>query len=189
MHQLRTDAVEIFGTVAAAEEWIKNPSLTWQKTNLNSVKPKLLGTREHHLTCLNPECNRKFATLAERNYHMHIAHTTHINNSIEDESKPFACPIASCNMRYRREGWLTRHIEQCHQASEEAPTPPPTTTTPATKTNLGSQHLNSSAPFVQNTANKKRNDPPLLFKASIFRAQGHVSERNHCWDDCEVVGI
>ena len=85
MHQLRTDAAEIFGTVAAAEEWIKNPSLTWPKTNLNSVKPKLLRTREHHLTCLNPECNRKFATLAERNHHMRIAHTTHFDNSIEDE--------------------------------------------------------------------------------------------------------
>ena len=31
--------------------------------------------------------------------------------------------------------------------------------------------------------------PILLFKASIFRAQGHISERNHCWDDREVVGI
>ena len=73
------------------------------------------------------------ATLAERNHHMRIAHTTHINNSIEDESKPLACPITSCNMRYSREGWRTRHIEQCHQASEEASTPPPTTTTTATK--------------------------------------------------------
>ena len=62
MHQLRTNAAEIFGTVAAAEEWFEDPSLTWPKTNLNSVKPKLLGTRKHHLTCLNPECNRKFVT-------------------------------------------------------------------------------------------------------------------------------
>ena len=75
----------------------------------------------------------KFATVAERNYRMHIAHTTHIDNSIEDESKPFACPIASCNMRNRREGWLTRHIVQCHQASEEASTPQLTTTTPEKK--------------------------------------------------------
>ena len=181
MHQLRTDAVEIFGTVAAADEWIKDPSLTWPKTSLNSVKPKLLGTREHHLTCLNQECNRKFATVAERNYHMHIAHTTHINNSIEDESKPFACPIASCNMRYRREGWLTRHIEQCHQASEEAPTPPPTTTTRATKNKSRIPTSEFKCPLCSII---------LLFKASIFRAQGHVSERNHCWDDqSEVVGI
>ena len=64
---------------------------------------------------------------------MRIAHTIHINNSIEDESKPFVCPLTSCNMRYSREGWLTRHIVQCHQASEEASTPAPTTTTPATK--------------------------------------------------------
>ena len=34
MYQLRTDAAEIFGTVADAEECIKTPSLTWPKTNL-----------------------------------------------------------------------------------------------------------------------------------------------------------
>ena len=126
MHQLWTDAAEIFGLVAAADKWNKKPSMTWSNTNLDDVKPILLRTREHHLTCLNTGCNRKFATLAERNHHMRIAHTTHINNSIEDESKPFVCPITSCNMRYSREGWLTRHIEQYHQASEEASTPPPT---------------------------------------------------------------
>ena len=64
--------------------------------------------------------------------HMHIAHTMLNKNGI-DESQPFACPIASCNMPCRREGWLSRHIAQCHQASEEASTPSPTPTTPATK--------------------------------------------------------
>ena len=88
VHQLGTDAAEIFGTVAAAEEWIKYPSLTLPNINLNIVKPKLFRTREHHLTCLNPECNRKFANVAERNYHMHIVHTTHINNSTEMNLNP-----------------------------------------------------------------------------------------------------
>ena len=66
--------------------------------------------------------------------HVHIAHTRLNSNAIEDESKPFACPIASFNLRCRREGWLTRHIEECHQASEEASTPAPKPTTPATET-------------------------------------------------------
>ena len=44
-------------------------------------------------------------------------------------------------------------------------------------------------PPYKDTANKKKNDQPLLFKASIFRAQGHVYKGNHCWDDREVVGI
>ena len=30
--------------------------------------------------------------------------------------------------------------------------------------------------LFEDTESKKSNDPPLLFKASIFRAQGHVSE-------------
>ena len=140
-------------------------------------KLKLLRTREHHLTCLNPECNRKFATVSERNYHMHIAHTMLNNNAIEDESKPFACPIASCNMRYSREGWLNRHIEQCHQASEEASTPAPTPTAPSTKnkTRMPTTTSEFKCPSLfEGTPKIKRNDPPLLFKASIFRAQGHV---------------
>ena len=68
---------------------------------------------------------------------MHTAHTRLNNNSVEDESQPLACPITSCNMSYSKEGWLTRHIEQCHQASEEASTPPPTTTSPATRNKSG----------------------------------------------------
>ena len=133
MHQLRTDAAEIFGTVAAAEEWIKNQSLTWPKTNLNIAKPKLLRTRERGLSCPNPECNRKFATVADRNSHVHIAYTRLNNNTVEDESKPFACPITLCNMRYRREGWLTRHITQSHQASKQASTSASTPTTTPTE--------------------------------------------------------
>ena len=45
------------------------------------------------------------------------------------------------------------------------------------------------SPLYIDTANKKRNDQPLLFKASILSAQGHVYEWNHYWDDREVVGI
>ena len=119
MHQLQTDAAEIFGTVAATWECIKN---TWSKTNLDSDKPKLLRTRELGVTWLNPECNRKFAEITEGNCHMCIAQMMFNNNDIVDESQPFVCPITSCNMRYRRKGWFTRHITQCHQASEEAST-------------------------------------------------------------------
>ena len=100
--------------------------MTWSKTSLGSVKPKLLRTRERGLTCLNLECNRKFATVAKRNSHMHTAHTRLNNNTIEYKSQPYACPKASYKMRYRREGWLTRHTAQCHQSSAEASTPPPT---------------------------------------------------------------
>ena len=128
MHQLRKDAAKIFRTVAAAEEWVKKPSLTWPKTNLNSVKPKLLRPREHHLTCLKPEFNRKFSTVAESNYHMHIAHTMLNNSAIEDESTPFACPIA------------------------------PTTTTPATKnkTRIATITPEFKCPFVQRYCQRKK---------------------------------
>ena len=128
----------------------------------------------------------------ERKCHMHIAHTRLNSNEIEGESKPFASPISSCNMLYRREGWLIRHIVQCHQASEEASTPPPTTTTPTTKnkTRIPTITPEFKCPLCSKILpTKKRNDPPLLFKAPIFHAQGHVSERNHCWDDHRVVGI
>ena len=55
--------------------------------------------------------------------HMRTAHNPSTNNTIEEESKPYLCPITSYNMRYHRKGWLTRHITQCHQACEEASAP------------------------------------------------------------------
>ena len=178
MHQLRIDAAEIFETVAAAEEWIKNPSLTWPKINLDKVKPKLPRTRERGLNSLNPECNRIFATVEERNCHIHIAYTRPNNNVLVDESEPFACPIAPCNIRYRREGWLTRHISQCHQASEEASTLSPKPTTPSTKKKTMMPTITSEfrCPFCSKILpTKKRNVPPQLFKASIFRALNEIT--------------
>ena len=100
----------------------------WWMSHKHSTNLKLLSLFLPHA----PD-RSSCATLAERNHHMRIAHTTHINNSIDDESKPFACPITSCKMRYNREGWLTRYIEQCHQVSGGASTPPLTTTTTAIK--------------------------------------------------------
>ena len=140
---LRTDAAEVFGTAAAAEEWIKNSSSTWPKTNL---------------ACINPECNRKFPTVTERNGHLLIAHTMLNNDAMEEESQPFACPIASCNMHYRRKGWLTRHITQCHQASEEVSTPAPTPTTLATKnkTRIPTTTPEFKCPFVQRYCQQKK---------------------------------
>ena len=67
---------------------------------------------------------------------MLIAHTRLNNNAIEEESQPVACSIASCNMSYRRKGWLSRHIAQCHQASEEASTPAPTPRTHTTENKI-----------------------------------------------------
>ena len=110
------------------EEGTKNPSSIRPKTSLGNVKPKLLRTRELGLTCLNPECNRKLATVTERNCYMMIN-----NNAIEDEQISFPCLIASCNMRYRRKGWLTQHITECHHSSERASTSAATSTTPATE--------------------------------------------------------
>ena len=148
----KLDAAEIIKTVPAAEGWIKNPLLTWPEINLDNVKLKLLKTHECDLTCLNPECNRKFATVAERNCQMHISHTRLNKNSIEEESKPFACPIASCNLRYHRKGWLIRHIAQCPQASEEATLPAPAPAISATKnktTMPTSTPFKFKCPFVQ----------------------------------------
>ena len=84
------------------------------KTNLGNVKPKLFNIYEGGVTCLDPECNKKFATVKERNHHMCIANTVPNNNAIENESKPFASPSAPRNMSYHRKVWLTRHIAQCH---------------------------------------------------------------------------
>ena len=58
----------MFGTVAVTEEW--------PQANLGNVKPKLLRTGECGLTSLNPECKRKCATVAERNWQLHIACAT-----------------------------------------------------------------------------------------------------------------
>ena len=123
MHQLQIDAKEVFGSNVAAAEWIKDPSYKYPKTDLTNVKPKLVGRRERNVKCSNSECHRMFATRSEMNRHMRTAHNTSTNNTIEEESKPYLCPITSCNMCYRRKGWLTRHIVQCHQASEEALSP------------------------------------------------------------------
>ena len=94
---------------------------------------RLFNTRECGAICLNPECNRKFATVNERNHQIRTAYMMPNINSIEDESKSFTCPLAFCNLRYRRKGWLTRHITQCHQASEEDSKPAPAQTTPTTE--------------------------------------------------------
>ena len=117
MHQLQIDAKEVFGSNVAGAEWIKDPSHKYPKTDLTNVKPKLLGRRERNVQCLNSECHNMLATITEMNSYMRADHNPSTNNTIEEESKPYLCPITSCNMCYRRKGWLTRHIVQCHQAS------------------------------------------------------------------------
>ena len=83
---------------------------------------------------------------------MHMGDMRPNNNTIEDEPQPFTCPIASCTMRYSRKGWLTRHITQCHQASEEASTSAQRLQHPRRKAKIGrqqQQRLNSISPSVQ----------------------------------------
>ena len=107
---MKIDAKEVFGANAAAVEWIKDPSYKYPKTDLENVKPKLVGRRERNVKCLNSESHRMFAAINEMNRHMRTAHNTSTNNIIEEESKPYLCPITSCNMRYRKKGWLIRLI-------------------------------------------------------------------------------
>ena len=63
MHQLQIDAKEVFGSNAAAAEWIKDPSYKYPKTDLTNVKPKLLGRRERDVKCSNSERHRIFAEI------------------------------------------------------------------------------------------------------------------------------
>ena len=107
MHQLQIDAKEAFGSNAAAAEWIKDP-----KTDLTNVKPKLVVRLERNVKCSHLECHRMFVAKNEMNCHMRTAHNTSTNNTIEEESKPYLCPITSCNMRYRRKGWMA-HPAHC----------------------------------------------------------------------------
>ena len=61
-------------------------------------------------------------------------------------------------MSYHKEGWLSRHIAQYHQASEEASTPAPTPTTPATKnkTKIPTTTFEFKCPSLfEGTPNKK----------------------------------
>ena len=126
MRQLRKDAAEVFGSDEAAEGWITSPSPKWPKANLSAAHAKLLGSREHGVVCLDRDCNSVFATVKEMNRHMRVAHVAPCGESTETDSKPFACPMESCHMRYRTKGWLARHIELCHKTTSgqvEAQTP------------------------------------------------------------------
>ena len=66
---------------------------------------------------------------------MPTARNIYTNNTIEEESKRYLCPITSCDMRYCTKGWLTRHIAQCHQVSVEASAPVRTSETPTNEHN------------------------------------------------------
>ena len=114
MHQLQVDAKEVFRSNVAATEWIKDSSFKYPKANVTNVRRKLLGRRKHNVKYLNSECPRTFAAINVMNRNMRAAHNDSTNNIIEEESKPYLCPITSCNMRYHRNGWLKRHIAQCH---------------------------------------------------------------------------
>ena len=135
MQQFQNDAKEVFGSNAVTTEWIKDPSNKWPKTDLTNVKPKLLRTRERNVTCLDSECHRMFATIKEMNRYTRTPHNTSANITIEEESKPYLCPITSCNMHYCTKGCFTRNIAHCHQVFVEASPPTRTAETPTNKHN------------------------------------------------------
>ena len=66
---------------------------------------------------LDCECNSVLAMVKETNRHMRVAHVAPCGDGTETDSKPFACPMETCHMRYRTKGWLARHIERCHKTN------------------------------------------------------------------------
>ena len=86
-------------------------------------RPRLLGERERNIQCSNDHCERMFATVKEMNRHVRNDHMVVKNvmneSKKEDEEKmalieKFRCPITDCNKRYKTEGWLKRHLRECH---------------------------------------------------------------------------
>ena len=112
-----------------------------------------------------------FAGINEVNRHKRTDHITSTNNTIEEKLKPYLCPITSYNMRYRRKGWLTRHIVQCHQASEEALSP---TTISDTQTNDHNNALSVPTPVLATATSEFK--CPLCIKI-LPTNKGIV---NHC---------
>ena len=115
------------------------PQSTWPRNILGNVKPKLLKTRGRGLTCLNPECSRKFATVKERNCHMHIVHTVLNNNAI-------TCAIVGKDGSLDTLYNVTKPLRRPQHRPQRLQHP-------QQKIKLGCQqeqkHLNSGAPFLQ----------------------------------------
>ena len=114
---------------AHTKSWLKQIERDIIELNIDSIenwkgskpaddpdyRPRLLGERERHIKCSNDHCDRMFATVKEMNRHVRNDHT--VTKEKEEKMDPvgkFRCPISDCNKKYKRKGWLNRHLRECH---------------------------------------------------------------------------
>lgn len=76
---------------------------------------RLVGTRVREIKCLM--CERMFAVEKEmqRHYRNDHFHGETVQTVIAvDSDKPFRCIVTNCKKVFKTQGWLTRHIRECH---------------------------------------------------------------------------
>ncbi|MES9974259.1 MAG: reverse transcriptase family protein, partial [Candidatus Thiodiazotropha sp.] len=140
MRQLLGDANDIPNT--SPTQWIQHPT-PFDKNEININRPKLAGIRERNITCTAKDCERKFATKGAMYQHVRNDHTVSIAHTDK-----LACPMLNCRKTFRIQGWLRRHIKECH--------PKIYSTHLASTSNQVPTHIHSSSTATDRHTNRGR---------------------------------
>ncbi|MGL5754370.1 MAG: reverse transcriptase domain-containing protein [Paraclostridium sp.] len=119
LRQLGEDCKEIFD--GKHKQWINEPSRVVLKDDPRK-RPKLVGQRARPIKCSRDSCFRMFATYKEMYHHVRGDHT--ISEMTESLNRPnqdliYNCPNTECSKSYKTEGWLKKHIRECHPQMEQ----------------------------------------------------------------------
>ena len=112
--QIQADSLEVLGT--QGEEWIANPATKPpfkedHIPNLNGVN------RDRPVVCDDQRCNRRFASVKAMRHHWRSDHQLGGVEKVGTDGHP--CPITGCYKIYKTQGWLKRHLKECHEETME----------------------------------------------------------------------
>ena len=74
-------------------------------------------TRHRHVMCDDQRCNRRFASVKAMRHHCRNEHQTGEVEKVDSDGHP--CPITGCYKIYKTQGWLRRHLKECHEEARE----------------------------------------------------------------------